>query len=248
MTYLELATKMVEEIYCLDADEAIKTLAAHLERVWPVPSVEPSEEEILRDVDPGIVDLVKFLRARGIQTTDSGDGRTKVGQIADGDALDVPHVHTLSTMASMIDDADLIGSIVRAYVHETGDQRFARGDVQAIYSAADGVVTVSVFGEHVPTGFVLDSHVPIALTMSPLPAFPESAPGMVPHPGLEHCDVFTLEEFIELMKTGSIVSSDGSAYYGTATLMSKIPVSMSGVLSASPEELAGFTHVIWFGK
>lgn len=52
-------------------------------------TAEPIDYEAL---DPGIRKTVKWLRERGFETADSGDGVTKAGAIADGDALDYPHV------------------------------------------------------------------------------------------------------------------------------------------------------------
>lgn len=45
-------------------------------------------------MDPGIVELVRALRERGWETTDSGDGVSKVGgpQDVDGNVLHYPHV------------------------------------------------------------------------------------------------------------------------------------------------------------
>ncbi len=43
-------------------------------------------------LDPGIRRLVTWLRAKGYNTTDSGDGVSKAESIKDGDALGTPHV------------------------------------------------------------------------------------------------------------------------------------------------------------
>lgn len=43
-------------------------------------------------LDPGIRNVVLWLRELGFNTTDSGDGRTKIELIASGDALAFPHV------------------------------------------------------------------------------------------------------------------------------------------------------------
>lgn len=43
-------------------------------------------------LDPGIRDEVRLLRACGFQTTDSGDGVTKIELIASGCAMPVPNI------------------------------------------------------------------------------------------------------------------------------------------------------------
>lgn len=54
----------------------------------------PTSPEWVAALDPGIRSLVVVLRARGWDTTDSGDGVSKVGgpQDVDGNVLPFPHV------------------------------------------------------------------------------------------------------------------------------------------------------------
>ena len=70
------------------------------------------------ELDPGIRETVAWLRARGYNTTDSGDGKSKANLIAQGIALAIPHVFVLvpfssayATAHALADDLAEIGVV-----------------------------------------------------------------------------------------------------------------------------------------
>jgi hypothetical protein len=58
------------------------------------------------ELDPGIRDRVRELRARGYETTDSGDGVSKPAE--PGEVLPFPHIAVTTTPARLLDDASAI--------------------------------------------------------------------------------------------------------------------------------------------
>ena len=80
----------------------------------------------LNDLDAGIRFTVRFLRAHGFDTCDSGDG-SKAGTMEG--ALDVPHVFIRSTPETLIRDADrlreLVARIPHAEIQATYDPKIA---------------------------------------------------------------------------------------------------------------------------
>jgi hypothetical protein len=91
---------------------------------------------------PGVRRLVVALRARGFETTDSGDGVANVEADMEG-ALTVAHVHIPVRRALLISEShrlqdaldELLRMDCRGLVH-----------VQAMYAPRDGIATLSVFG------------------------------------------------------------------------------------------------------
>ena len=60
------------------------------------------------ELDPGIVDVVRFLNKHGFTTTDSGDGVTKFNSSCEPlmqCAIPFPHVISTTTPATLIDEA-----------------------------------------------------------------------------------------------------------------------------------------------
>lgn len=89
------------------------------------------------ELDPGIVEVVRYLRQRGYDTTDSGDGLTKYqrGIAEEGDPcyMPVPHVVCLLTP----NHRHLIASAGLLRVLLVG--QFGEGwNVQASYDTKDG--------------------------------------------------------------------------------------------------------------
>ncbi len=105
----------------------------------PSPAVNPDE------FDPGIRATVLWLRVNSFNTTDSGDGVTKLSSLtpeeqAECGVLDVPHVHM------SVDATDVISQ-----AHRLADLLFDAGivvqcDVQVTYSPFDQVATLSLYG------------------------------------------------------------------------------------------------------
>lgn len=60
------------------------------------------------DLDPGIRQTVRWFRAHGFSTTDSGDGVSKAEELADdeGCALNYPHVVIVVEPAELIAETD----------------------------------------------------------------------------------------------------------------------------------------------
>lgn len=98
---------------------------------------EPNYDEIT----PGVRKLVRLLRDAGFVTIDSGDGVTNVEAGMEG-ALELPHVHIMTTRDTMIDEAYRL--------QRTVDDALPAGrgisQVQAMFDPADGIATLSVFG------------------------------------------------------------------------------------------------------
>lgn len=73
-----------------------------------------SNEPDYTSLDPGIRQVVRWLRAAGFNTHDSGDGVTKADWIAKGTAMEVPHVFVRTTPGTMVSDASDLLRLVRA--------------------------------------------------------------------------------------------------------------------------------------
>lgn len=66
------------------------------------------DEAMYDDLDPGIVEVVRFLHGHGFETTDSGDGVSKLDpdfKWHDPHCWTVPHVAVRTTLVSGFSDA-----------------------------------------------------------------------------------------------------------------------------------------------
>jgi len=88
----------------------------------------------LSDLDPGVRELVAFLRANRFETTDSGDGVTKVEALTEGEALDYPHVViVVEDSCNLVQEADrLLNVLIDAGVE------LDHGGIEASYDPLDG--------------------------------------------------------------------------------------------------------------
>lgn len=68
----------------------------------------------MTDIDYGQLEPVRQLREWGFTTADSGDGVSKADLIADGCALDVPHVFIRCEPAELIADARLLEASLKS--------------------------------------------------------------------------------------------------------------------------------------
>ncbi len=155
----------------------------------------------LEDVDPGIARVVAWLRAAGFDTTDSGDGVTKLAQgftVEDG-VLETPHVHMMVEPGRMVEESDRLAALVQALgIPLTSEDWTAMVLVDATYHPLEKVAVLSLFGlgdALLPEGApVIASRgggrhgpivAPAAATAAPMPreARPISRPG-VPAPWL----------------------------------------------------------------
>ena len=102
-------------------------------------------------LDPGICKVVRWLRERGFDTMDSGDGVSKKLGIERGLAMDIPHVIIKTEPATMAAEADRLaqtlreaGIAVKAYEH--GGLPNDAAVVEATYSPVDGYAVVALLG------------------------------------------------------------------------------------------------------
>ena len=58
--------------------------------------------------------------------------------------------------------------------------------------------------------------------------------------------LFTIEEFIDICKTGYVTNYDGTGFYATATEQSDICISPGDILANKYRK--DFTHVKWYNK
>ena len=93
-------------------------------------------------LDPGIVEVVAFLRRHGFRTTDSGDGRSK-GDTMDC-ALDVPNVAMVCEPGTLLAEADRL----RATLEAAGVALTTENapSIQASYDPVDGSAVVLLLG------------------------------------------------------------------------------------------------------
>lgn len=67
---------------------------------------------------------------------------------------------------------------------------------------------------------------------------------LVPHDDIG--DLFTIEEFIDICKTGYLSDYDGSGFYATDTEQSNIYISPGDIFADKYRK--DFTHVKWYNK
>ena len=98
--------------------------------------------EIPDTLDPGITEVVAFLRRHGFRTTDSGDGHSK-GDTMDC-ALDVPNVAMVCDPGTLLAEADRL----RAALEATGVALAAEDapSIQASYDPVDGSAVLLLLG------------------------------------------------------------------------------------------------------
>jgi hypothetical protein len=97
----------------------------------------------LNTLDPGIRLTVRLLRALDFNTCDSGDGKSKVEAIAEGEALDVPHVFMRTDPERMRAEADRLATSLGSPPHGLP---LPPGSVEATYSPLDGSALLVVYG------------------------------------------------------------------------------------------------------
>ena len=62
----------------------------------------------------------------------------------------------------------------------------------------------------------------------------------------EYCDLMTIAQFVESVKTGLFIDYDGHGYYANSKYMSTVLVTPSDIRRCGP--LQGWTHVAWFNR
>lgn len=108
-----------------------------------------SEVDLIASLDPGIREVVAFLRMRGHETTDSGDGKTKFALGDSDEARPEPHVvirtdpdSLLCTCSRVTEDLESQG----VHVVALGPDGVAPGHavVEGVYMVGAGVAIVEV--------------------------------------------------------------------------------------------------------
>ena len=111
----------------------------HRGAVWPLTDADYEK------LDPGIRRLVQLLVENDFETTDSGDGKTKLAEFGgdlDGEILDTPHVFIgLDPDAFALRETDRIRDVLR-----DAGVPVEPGDVQLSYDPADESCIVMVLG------------------------------------------------------------------------------------------------------
>ena len=94
----------------------------------------------INSLDPGIRRVVAFLRERGFETTDSGDGVTKPAA-GDTEALTEPHVFMVANWSSLINEANRLLLVLDEHGVDTSDLV-----VEASYDPRNQVGVVALVG------------------------------------------------------------------------------------------------------
>lgn len=102
-----------------------------------LPQLSP---ETIVALDPGIREVVLKLRHHGFDTTDSGDGATKVDEILRGDALPIPHVHIATSVKGVVNAFDGLGPAVMRL-----RELLPGWVVEVTYSSADEYLVLTVY-------------------------------------------------------------------------------------------------------
>lgn len=110
--------------------------------------LEELSEADYEEIDPGIREVVRFLRGHGFDTTDSGDGKTKFPDgpdqpPVDACAMPMANVAILVEPAHLVDEADrlcalLEGAGVKVGALSGGPEDDELVEIQAGYDPADG--------------------------------------------------------------------------------------------------------------
>lgn len=98
------------------------------------------------DLDPGIRNVVEWLQGLGFHTTDSGDGKTKIG--IDEDAIDIPHVFMTVKPSDLVGHAGHLMAYLRAIGIEVTPMGLdeKRPTIEATYDPADGTAVIALYG------------------------------------------------------------------------------------------------------
>lgn len=100
------------------------------------------------ELDPGIRETVRQLRDWGFDTTDSGDGHTKLAAgWSPTEALDIPHViMSIDSLAEIAGHADELRSKLLAIGIEVKPVGEGVPHIQASYDPANGIASMALFG------------------------------------------------------------------------------------------------------
>ncbi len=96
---------------------------------------------MIEGLDPGIRKTVEWLNECGFETTDSGDGVSKVGMEC---ALDVPNVFMEVTPDSMVEEARRLHALLQDRGVDFG--QYADASIQASFDPVDGSSILELYG------------------------------------------------------------------------------------------------------
>jgi len=90
-------------------------------------------------LDPGIRHTVRWLRAQGFLTVDSGDGESKAVDHEEGEFLPFPHVAMLTNATDLVAEADRLRLCLETQGMLFDSMDPAEGPfIEATYSPVDG--------------------------------------------------------------------------------------------------------------
>ena len=99
------------------------------------------------ELDPGIREVVRWLRDAGFKTTDSGDGVTKLAQgWPEDEVMAFPHVNIESSLAYMLKETN---ELIRMLYEKRIQIEPIGGDgvsIQVTYDPADGSASILLLG------------------------------------------------------------------------------------------------------
>ena len=87
------------------------------------------------NLNPGINEVVSFLRDNGFDTCDSGDGLTNVNEGMEG-ALPWPHVHCKISQHTLVSQADKL-ALLTHHLREKENSGFLLPQIEATYFPLD---------------------------------------------------------------------------------------------------------------
>lgn len=112
-------------------------------------AITPLAEDEIAALDPGIRRTVVWLREHGFETSDSGDGISKLAA-GDSEALEVPHVVMEVHKHDLIEEADRLTRILSEErsieVAQTSAQPGAAPEIQASYDPANEIAIIVLLG------------------------------------------------------------------------------------------------------
>lgn len=102
------------------------------------------------ELDPGIRDVVRWLRGHGFQTCDSGDGISKsVEWYVEGEALAEPHVFMVVPVDQIVAEARRLRTLVESelglVVTQPGEIKIGV-TIEASYEPVSDLAIVGLFG------------------------------------------------------------------------------------------------------
>lgn len=105
------------------------------------------------ELDPNIRNTVRWLRSHGFNTTDSGDGKSKLktGEFDDNDLINIPHVAMTADPAVLIMEANRLSDIVEDLniaTTEVGSEDDNLVQIQASYDPLNEVGLIVIFNIH----------------------------------------------------------------------------------------------------